>query len=166
LLPDGLIAMASTGPRPVVLIDGRSGSGKTTLAARLAPALGAQLVRLDDLYPGWDGLAAGSEHVRDEVLGRSRWRAWDWAADRPGEWHELDASAPLVIEGAGALSAANRALATLGIWTELDATTRKERALARDGESYAKHWDRWAAQEEVFAAREHPRSLADVEVLG
>ncbi|MEO8095730.1 MAG: hypothetical protein ABI632_12485, partial [Pseudolysinimonas sp.] len=50
------LAIAS-GPRPVVLIDGRSGAGKTTLARELAPLVGAQLVSLDDVYPGWDGLA-------------------------------------------------------------------------------------------------------------
>src|SRR5690606_29833513 len=50
--------------RAVVLIDGRSGSGKTTLATALAARLpGTQLVRLDDFYPGWDGLEAGSAHV-------------------------------------------------------------------------------------------------------
>jgi predicted kinase len=151
--------------RPVVLIDGRSGSGKSSLADELAPALGAQLVRLDDIYPGWDGLQAASDHVHGFVLSsHPRWQAWNWDADRPGEWHELDASGALVIEGAGSLSVANRRLASFGIWIELDAATRKQRALARDGDRYAPHWDRWAAQEEAFAAREHPRDLADVEL--
>jgi uridine kinase len=152
--------------RPVVLIDGRSGSGKTTLARELAPLLHAQLVRLDDLYPGWDGLQAGSDHIHSVVIPESRWREWDWAADRQGAWHRLDSTKPLVIEGAGALSRANRELATYGIWVELDAETRKLRALARDGDAYAPFWDRWAAQEEHFAAVEHSRSLADIEVCG
>ncbi len=162
-----LVRTISTAPRPVVLIDGRSGSGKSTLADELAPALGAQLVRLDDIYPGWDGLQAASDHVHRFVLSsHPRWRAWDWDADSPGEWHELEASAPLVIEGAGSLSAANRNLATFGIWIELDAAIRKQRALARDGDRYAPHWDRWAAQEEAFAAKEHPRARADTELPG
>ncbi len=145
-----------------MLVDGRSGSGKSTTAVGLVAELGAQLVRLDDIYPGWDGLEAGSAHVRDEVLGRSRWQAWDWSRDAEGEWHGLDPSLPLVIEGAGALSRANRERATFGIWVELDAAARKRRALARDGDAYAPHWDRWAAQEEAFIAREHPRELADI----
>jgi len=148
--------------RPVVLIDGGSGSGKTTLAPLLAERLGAQLVHLDDFYPGWDGLEAGSRHVHDYVLApEPRWQRWDWTTDRPAEWHDLDPAHPLVVEGSGSLSRANRALATFGIWVELDAATRKHRALARDGDAYAPHWDRWAAQEAVFAAREHPRELAD-----
>ncbi|HAM27098.1 MAG TPA: hypothetical protein DCP11_10490 [Microbacteriaceae bacterium] len=149
--------------RPVVLIDGGSGSGKTTLAAALAPALGAQLVRLDDIYPGWDGLEAASEHVREFVLSAvPRWRRWDWASQAAAEWHSVDQARPLVIEGSGSLSRANRALATCGIWVELDEPTRKARALERDGELYAPFWDRWAAQEQRFAARERPREFADL----
>ncbi|QNE47263.1 ATP-binding protein [Glaciihabitans sp. INWT7] len=151
-------------PRPVVLIDGGSGSGKTTLAQALAPALDAQLVRLDELYPGWDGLEAASRAVHDDVLAPigPRWRRWDWVADTAAEWHALDAALPLVIEGSGCLSRANRARASFGIWVELDAPTRKHRALARDGDTYAPHWDRWAAQERSFGRREHPWRLADL----
>ncbi|MCW4384233.1 ATP-binding protein [Salinibacterium sp. SYSU T00001] len=153
--------------RPVVLIDGRSGSGKTTLARALAAAIDkCQLVRLDDFYPGWDGLAAGSAMVVDSVLRADApgWRSWDWELDRPGTWHPLDPTLPLVIEGCGALSRASRALATFGVWVELDAVTRRARALARDGDAYAPHWERWAAQEEAFLALEDPRSLADLTI--
>lgn len=151
-------------PRPVVLIDGGSGSGKTTLAAALAPALNARLVRLDDFYPGWDGLESASRAVSDDVLASVNpgWRRWDWTTETTAEWHGIDPSLPLVIEGSGCLSRANRRRASFGIWVELDAPTRKRRALARDGESYLPHWDRWAAQERVFAHREHPRQLADL----
>ncbi len=40
----------------ITLVDGRSGSGKTTFATELAEREGAQLLSLDDVYPGWDGL--------------------------------------------------------------------------------------------------------------
>jgi uridine kinase len=149
-------------PRPVVLIDGGSGSGKTELGKTLAVALGAQLVRLDDLYPGWDGLEAASAMVETDILGLHRWRRWDWAAGRAAEWHELDPSLPLVIEGCGALSRRNRAAAGYGVWVELDADIRKARALARDGEAYAPHWERWAAEERAFFERERPDLQADL----
>jgi hypothetical protein len=150
----------------IVLIDGRSGSGKTELGSAVADAVGARLVRLDDLYPGWQGLDAGSERVRTDVLGRHRWRRWDWASDALAEEHIVDAGRPLVIEGSGALSRANRALATLGVWVELDAATRRARALARDGAMYEPHWDDWAAQEQAFFDRERPDLLADIRIDG
>ncbi|MHA6667739.1 nucleoside/nucleotide kinase family protein [Homoserinimonas sp. A447] len=152
-----------------ILIDGRSGSGKTELAKRMALEIpGAQLVRLDDIYPGWDGLEAGSRHVHDHVLAASapRWQRWDWTENSWAEWHPLDPSRPIIIEGCGALSRANRALADYGIWVELDEPTRKARALARDGDAYVPHWERWAAQEQAFIDRERPQQLADELIEG
>jgi uridine kinase len=164
---DALLRSIRLAARPIVLIDGGSGSGKTTIAPGIAQAIDAQLVRLDDLYPGWDGLAAGSRLVHDLVLSNQpRWQRWDWSADAPAEWHHLDPARALVIEGSGALSRANRRRATFGIWVELDAGTRKLRALERDGDAYAPHWDDWAAQEARFAETEHPRQLADLVIDG
>jgi len=177
----GIAERAGAAPTPVVLIDGRSGSGKSELAAALAPLLSraggragpsaaqaqpAQLVRLDDIYPGWGGLEAASAAVVTDILSLHRWRRWDWGTSSPAEWHELDPTRPLIVEGCGALSRASRKLATFAIWVELDEPTRKARALARDGDAYASHWDRWAAQEDVFLAREDPAGLADLVVSG
>lgn len=160
----------AAGPRrAVVLIDGRSGSGKTVLGESLAPLLDAQLVSLDDLYPGWEGLEAGSEAVHETVLraavaGTSApgWTRWDWAHGRAAEWHPLDPDRAIVIEGCGALSRPNRALATYGIWIELDAAERRRRSSARDHGRFDKFWRPWAAQEDAFIARENPRELADL----
>ena len=163
---DEVIALAQRAAVPIVLIDGRSGSGKTELGTLVADRLGAQLVRMDDLYPGWGGLDAGSLAVVEDVLERHRWRRWDWATSSFAEEHSIDPARPLVIDGCGALSAASRALATLGVWVELNAERRKIRALERDGDSYAPHWDDWAKQEQAFIDREHPRELADLVVDG
>ena len=121
-------------------------------------------MRLDDFYQGWDGLESASAAVSDDVLApvSPGWRRWDWTTDTTAEWHEIDPSLPLVIEGSGCLGRANRARATFGIWVELDAPTRKQRALARDDEAYAPHWDRWAAQERAFGERERPWEIADL----
>ncbi|BDZ46462.1 ATP-binding protein [Naasia aerilata] len=161
-LNDLVLSIRAAGIPPVVLLDGGSGAGKSTLARVLAPALGAELVRLDDLYPGWDGLQAASRAVADELLPRRRWRRWDWASGRSAEWHELDPSAPLLVEGAGALSRASRQLATFALWIDLEPGERKRRALERDGDVFAPHWDRWAAQEDAFFSRERPDLLADL----
>lgn len=153
----------------IVLVDGRSGSGKTELARAMVqqnPEL--QLVRMDDLYPGWDGLKAGSQHVHDFVIAASvrRWQRWDWVDGAPAEWHVLDQRRPILIEGCGALSRANRTLAAYAVWVELDEETRRDRVRVRDGDSWAEYWDDWAAQEEAFMARENPRELAATVISG
>lgn len=158
---------------PITLIDGRSGSGKTTRATEFARSSGAQLLSLDDVYPGWDGLEAAEAHVLHHVLraiaeGRApRWRSWNWPDARPGAWHDLDPHRPLVIEGCGAISPAARALADRALWIELaDDVERRRRALARDGEVFARNWERWARQEEWHAHRHDPRGTADELVQG
>ena len=153
-------------PRWRCLIDGRSGSGKTELGRAMAAAWPeVQLVKLDDFYPGWDGLDAASALV-PRILTQLRWREWNWVKGSPGQWHELDARRPIVIEGIGCLSRASHPLVDHSIWVDLDDESRKKRALDRDGETYAPHWERWARQELSFIERENPRKLADEVVDG
>ena len=134
---------------PVVTIDGYSGSGKSTLAAALASLLpGWQVLHLDDWYPGWDGLAAGSDIARriaaDLRGGRaSSYDAWDWEAGETGATIRVPL-APTIIEGCGAIEAE----AGIAIWiADPGEDERRSRALARDGQTYAPHWRRWADQD-------------------
>lgn len=155
-------AAAPPDRRLVVLIDGHTGAGKTELATALAAELDALIVSLDDFYPGWGGLEVGSAMVRrlvDPV--DPGYRRWDWIAHAPGEWVPVPLDRALVIEGSGSLSAANRELADYAVWVRLDPVTRRERTVARDGERFLEHWDRWAAQEHAFFVRERPDRLAD-----
>lgn len=157
---------------PVVLIDGPSGAGKSSLADLLLADwpgdLAPRLVRMDDLYPGWGGLDAASEAVGTDLLvplrasGAGRWRRWDWASDAPAEWHTVDGDAPLIVEGCGTLARANAQLADLALWLDADDALRKERALARDGLSFATHWDQWQHDFERYLARERPREHASL----
>ncbi|MFV0405614.1 MAG: cobalt ABC transporter [Propioniciclava sp.] len=154
------------GPRPVVLIDGGAGAGKTTLAQELAtawPIPRPQLVSMDDLYPGWDGLAAGSERIHRDVLRTAEpgyWQ-WDWHTGTTTAWVPLDATKPLIVEGCGALTPATRAQATAAIWVSGSASSRRDRAEGRIGDGFAGHWEQWAAQERDHWRRHRPRSLAD-----
>ena len=134
---------------PVVTIDGYSGSGKSTLAAALARLVnGWQVLHLDDWFPGWDGLAAGADIARriaaDLRGGRaSSYEAWDWENGTTGATTRVPL-APTIIEGCGAIEAE----ADLAVWiADPGEEERRRRALARDGQTYAPHWQRWADQD-------------------
>jgi len=155
------------GATTAVVIDGPSGSGKSTFATRLAEATGAGLLRLEDMYPGWDGLDEGAQRLVDDVLGplsrgeQATIRRWDWLEMREREREPLVTEPLLVIEGVGAGSRAASPFISLLIWLEAETEERYARAIARDGEVYLDHWDRWAAQEQVTFAREATRDRAD-----
>jgi uridine kinase len=164
-------AARRAGDRPVVVrIDGPSGAGKSSLADDLLagwPVAGVpRLVRMDELYPGWDGLDAGAAALGSDLLaplrggGTGHYRRWDWVRDRPGEPVAVDADRPVVVEGCGTLAAANLPYADLTVWLDADDALRKRRALARDGEVFAREWDRWQAQFERYVERERPREAA------
>ena len=142
-------AAGATRAVPVVTIDGYSGSGKSTLAAALVRLVnGWQVLHLDDWYPGWDGLAAGADSARriaaDLRAGRaSSYEAWDWEHGITGATIRVPL-APTIIEGCGAIEAE----ADLSVWiADPGEEERRTRALARDGQTYAPHWRRWAEQD-------------------
>ncbi|MDF2492843.1 MAG: hypothetical protein K0Q58_1421, partial [Microbacterium sp.] len=154
-----IVAAGARGNASRILIDGRSGSGKTTLAATIAARVpGLQTVALDDLYPGWDGLAEGAERALQDVLrphadGRvGRWRRWDWGGSRYAESHDVDPRRPLLIEGSGLLTRRSAPLGDVCVWMELPDDVRRRRALARDGATFEPHWDQWALQEDRHIA--------------
>ena len=155
------------GATTVVVIDGASGSGKSTFATRLAEASGAGLLRLEDMYPGWDGLDEGAQRLVDDVLEplsrgeQATIRRWDWLEMRELDREPLVTEPLVVIEGVGAGSRAAAPFISLLIWLEAETEERYARAIARDGELYLGHWDQWAAQEQVTFVREATRDRAD-----
>ena len=156
--------------KPVLVIEGRSGSGKTSLAARLIAAwplrTPVQLLALDSVYPGWDGLEHGAEIVREQVLvphGRGlvgTWRRWDWERAEEAEAHAVDPALGLIVEGCGALTAASSQLADVTVWVDGPREARRRRALERDGDTFRDHWDMWAAQEDAHILRHEPHRRA------
>ena len=157
---------------PVLLIDGRSGAGKSSLAQALVaawPLQGrVQLVALDSIYPGWDGLAEGTERAREQVLvPHARgliglWQRYDWATGAYAETQAVDPSLPLIVEGSGLLTPVTARLADVRVWLESPPAARKHRALERDGDTYRPHWDRWALQEDAHIAEHFPARCADI----
>lgn len=166
--------LASAPPRlgttRLVAIDGPAGSGKSTLALALADRLRAPVVRLDDLYPGWEGLFAVSDAVLDLLTplasGRpGSYRRYDWEAGDHRESHQVDPAPVLVVEGVGA---GNRAWAdwiSVLVWVEAgSAYERLRRGLARDGDTYRPQWERWMRDEQRLFAAERTRERADLVV--
>lgn len=147
--------------RPVcVLIDGRSGAGKTTFAAAVAELLpAAQVVHLEDVYPGWGGLAAATRILEKHILAPQNpgYYPWDWIRNthRP-ERVAIRPGADLIVEGCGAISTgtlaqARRKYRVLSIDIDLPERIRKPRALRRSPEMIP-FWDMWAAQEDTHRA--------------
>ena len=74
----------------------------------------------------------------------------------------MEAATHLVLEGCGALVPPAAPFAAVRVWVEAPTEVRKERALSRDGETYAPHWERWAAQEDAVYAGARPWESADL----
>ncbi len=161
-----------SGGTRVVAVDGPAGSGKTTLAARLAALLGGvhpvQIVHMDDLYPGWNGLAEAAAGVAEQVIrplaaGRpGRYRRWDWQRDRYAEWVDVPTAPAVIVEGCGSGSTPGAAHLTLLLWVEAPVEVRKVRGFTRDGDGFRPYWDMWAAQERSLFAAERTRERADL----
>lgn len=154
----------------MISLDGRSGAGKTTLAAKLEEELTAQghkvtIIRMEDMYQGWNGLSAAARQWSLSSMsisqgGPAMWFGWDWEKDEQtgpftATYEPSDTAIPrsmrsraprhiLICEGVGSMAGTS----DLSIWLELDAETRRERAVSRDGQSMAEHWEMWAQQEE------------------
>jgi hypothetical protein len=157
---------------PVILIDGRSGTGKSSLARGIVarwPLRGrVQLVALDSLYPGWDGLDGGVLAAQDLILRPHArgligvWQRWDWDAAAYAEAHAVDPALPLIVEGSGLLTPVTAKLGDVRVWLEAPDPSRRRRALERDGDTYRPHWAQWARQEDAHLERDAPRSRASL----
>lgn len=176
-----LLELSAKLPTPIVLIDGRAGSGKSLFATKLAENYfavnkqAARIVRLDDLYPGWEGLIAGSVYARERILEpisagkEASWQIWDWeqgcrgATGEAGNgFREFSGGTALIVEGCGALSKASVPMASLTIWISADDATRRQRFTERDSGRFDEHWGVWAAQEEEFYRAEKSEELAEL----
>ena len=162
-------------PAPVIIaVDGRSGAGKTTLAVELAARLRAHhkvsLFHLEDIYPGWDGLAAGVERYVSTVLTplsrgeAATWTSWDWENHYDGEARVTLPAEIVIVEGVGAAAEAARPMLDAVVWAESPDDVRRTRALDRDGATYEPYWDQWAAQEEEWLGLDDVPGNADLRV--
>lgn len=166
-----LAAQPRCGDVRVVAIDGPSGSGKSVIARAVAQDLGAPLIQMDDLYAGWDGLAAAPISLAEQVLEpvargeRAAYRRWDWHASGwatgPVEV-AVEPGGVLVVEGCGSSVGAAGEYAAVRVWVDAETELRRRRGIVRDGEAFRPHWERWAAQEEQVFGADGTRERADL----
>lgn len=178
-----ILDLLDQNPTPVILIDGQGASGKSTFAkllqdeifreTRLAP----RVIHMDELYPGWDGLQAGSSYLHDVLLRPiairkvAHYQIWDWENGRRGSelepgngWREFSGGNLLIVEGCGSLSKANSELADLKIWISSDRTTRFSRWHERDQGKFDPYFVTWELQEQEFYKANDSELLADIKI--
>ncbi len=167
---EALLSSAIGGP--VLLgIDGRSGSGKTHLAGDIADRLRRRhtyvvMVSMDDLYAGWEGLAASLPTLCDQVitpLSQARpgaYRRYDWERGTFAETVTIAPADVVLVEGVGSTAHACRHLLNVTVWVHASRDIRLSRACGREGQgNFAVYADRWAAQEDVlFGVDSHPQA--------
>jgi hypothetical protein len=160
---------ATLGAGRLVCVDGPAGSGKTSLADAVARRTAAQVVHMDDLYGGWEGLlwVAGrvERMLRPLAQGlHGPWQRYAWHAGRFAEWHQVRPGGLLLLEGVGSGGLAWAGLTTTLVYVEAPRSVRLRRGLDRDGDEQAEHWRRFLVQEDLLLSRERTRPRAHLVV--
>ena len=154
----------------IILIDGKSGVGKSRLAAHMAGSLGATLVELDEVYPGWGGLAAGRDAVIAEVIRPFRdgtdgsYVSWDWGRNAPHKRILVPWTDVLIVDGCGVSTPESRALADVVVWVDCDEDVRQSRLFLRDGTDFDEHVPNWERQVDAHIRDNDPIASATVRV--
>ena len=178
-----LSRLEDSGATGTVLIDGRAGSGKSLFAKTLLEEFfrkhqfQPKLIAMDDLYPGWEGLIAGSSYLLEQILlprssgQAANWQIWDWETNRRGGkdagngMRLMEPGTQLIIEGCGSISASTAPLATMRIWIESPLEVRRSRYSNRDGGMFDDYFGIWSAQEDEFYQTHKSNQLADFRIL-
>ncbi|MGB7450383.1 MAG: hypothetical protein WA892_14820 [Ornithinimicrobium sp.] len=161
-------------PTPRLLgIDGRSGSGKSWLAQQICHSLDSlgltrTVVAMDDLYPGWHGLAQALPTLCTDVIDPLRdgaeavYRRYDWAVGAFTEQVRVPPTDIVVIEGVGATWHRRRQAFAVTVWVQAPSAVRHQRACARSGQGdFAAHAQSWSdAENALFGPDGYPRPPA------
>ena len=161
----------------LVCVDGPAGSGKTTFAAAVArdarsAGLTVEVVHMDDVFEGWEGLADAGRRVRTQIVeplaagGRAAYSRWDWHEDRFAEQVEVPVVDLLVLEGVGSGDPGYAEQIGVLVWIWAPDELRLRRGLERDGAALADRWRQWMREERQLHARDRTPERADVRVDG
>jgi uridine kinase len=158
----------------LVLIDGASGTGKTSLAeemaARWPTGRDVVVVHMDDLYGGWNGLAAGILALEVSLLTPraahqdAHLRSYDWNTETWEQGAIIPANIDVIVEGCGSFGPTEANGADALIWLEAPEDLRRQRALGRGAEDFERHWDMWEQQFDQYQHRSVPAERASLTV--
>lgn len=183
---------AASGQVPlVVAFDGRSGAGKSTLASRVAEAVEAAVVLLDDFFAAsipnaeWDRMIPEERGAR--VFDWARVRAQAVGPLRAGKaacWHpfdfetgpradgtygmktaavEVEPASVIIIDGAYSSGPQLADLVDLTVLVETSETERWARLTRREEAEFLAQWHaRWTAAEDFYFSNVRPRSSFDL----
>ncbi len=164
--------MARPGPIRLVAIDGPGGAGKTTFATRLSKlADNAPIIHTDD-FASADNPVNWWPRLKTQVIDPltngdpAHYQRYDWPTESLAEWHTVEPSPIVIIEGvtAGRSEWSNH-LAYL-IWIETPATERLRRGLERDGPESLADWQSWMAGEDQHYANDPTKERAHLIIDG
>ena len=153
-----------------LVVDGLGASGKTTFASRVeAGWADAQIVHLDDFTrPG--AVAWDSERFLEQVYQPlsaglpARYQRWHWTQAEPGEWVDLAAGRPVILEGIGASDPEVDVAWDVRVWLDASEEERCVRAERRDPARFECWTTTWRPIEARWAEDSRPWERADIVV--
>jgi uridine kinase len=169
-----LVALIMDRPGPVrlVAIDGPGGSGKSTFAARLSSATGdAPVIHTDD-FASADNPINWWPRLLEQVIGplvsgrAAHYQRYDWPTESLAEWHTVEPSKVVIIEGVTAARSEWSRHLSFTIWIDTPREVRLARAVERDGEDALDDWEFWMGEEDDHYQRDPTRERCDVVIDG
>ena len=178
-LPDIIDDLSEDMRHFYIAIDGISGSGKSFLADRLAQALCAPVIRMDDFYlplsdrvgerislPGWNiDYERFSCEVARAALDRKpiEYGVFDCCSQSISKSIRVPESRYLIVEGCYAMHPEIPDFYDLRIVIDADRSLCEERILARDGEELLKRFqNEWLPLEDEYLSAYMIRELCDI----
>jgi F420-dependent oxidoreductase-like protein len=164
--------MSRPGPVRLVAIDGPGGSGKSTFAERLSKAAGnARIIHTDDFASADNPINWWPRLLRDVIEPLSqhkpaRYQRYDWPTEAMAEWHTVEPTPIVIIEGVSSGRSEWAQHLSFVIWIETPRAIRLVRAVERDGHEALDDWAVWMAAEDAHYARDPTRERSDVVVDG
>jgi len=180
---DAAIAVAAASRARLIAIDGLPVAGKSTLADRMALALAAEQVFLDDFvkpealwqshrvaafpfdYIRYDEFVAAVQAIaRGETC---RYAPYDWTTGAvSGTLREIPPGARVVVEGTSALHPRLAPLYDLRFWVESDPATTLSASLARGVGRWEAEWRELFLPSVALYLETRPWERADHRVAG